>query len=89
MPQQARAILHRAVDALVPFSWFNAGEAYGQSGLRDWCEERDTHYVMATRKTMKCRPGCTTTRVDELIARIRPGAWRRISCGDGAHGRRV
>ena len=31
----------------------------------------------------------TTTRVDTLIGKIRAGAWRRMSCGDGAHGPRV
>jgi SRSO17 transposase len=90
-PQQAKAMLERAVDAATPFAWFTADEAYGQNpGLREWCQEKDIHYVMATRKDHEVPSGlCTTTRVDELIAGIRAGAWRRISCGDGAHGPRV
>jgi len=90
-PQQARVMLERAVDAGVPFAWFTADEAYGQNrGLRDWCEEQDIHYVMATRKDHEVPSGLhSTTRVDTLISKIRAGAWRRISCGDGAHGPRV
>ncbi|MEU4429036.1 IS701 family transposase [Actinoplanes sp. NPDC024001] len=90
-PQQAQAMLERAVDAGVPFAWFTADEAYGQNpGLRGWCEEHDIAYVMATRKDHEVPSGLhTSTRVDQLIASIRSGAWRRISCGDGAHGPRV
>jgi SRSO17 transposase len=89
-PQQARAMLARAVAAQVPFSWFAADEAYGQNpDLRDWLEEQDIAYVMATRRDEEVPSGLhTTTRVDHLIATVRPGAWRRTSCGDGAHGPR-
>jgi SRSO17 transposase len=90
-PAQARMMLQRAVEAGVPFAWFTADEAYGQNpGLRDWCEQQDIGYVMATRCDHEVPSGLhTTTRVDHLISRIRPGAWRRMSCGDGAHGPRV
>jgi SRSO17 transposase len=90
-PKQAQDMLQRAADAGVPFAWFTADEAYGQNpGLRQWCEEQDIAYVMATRKDHEVPSGLhTSTRVDQLIAKIRPGAWRRISCGDGAHGPRV
>jgi len=33
----------------------------------------------------RCRPLCSA-RIDQLIAKIRAGAWRPMSCGDGAHG---
>ena len=84
-------MLERAVDAKVPFAWFTGDEAYGQNrALREWCEERDIHYVLATRKDHEVASGLhTTTRADELIAKVRAGAWRRMSCGDGAHGPRV
>jgi SRSO17 transposase len=90
-PEQARAMLARAVDAGVPFAWFTADEAYGQNpGLRAWCEQQDIAYVMATRCDDEVPSGLhTASRVDELIAAVRPGAWRRMSCGDGAHGPRV
>lgn len=90
-PEQAKSMLERAVDAKVPFAWFTADEAYGQNReLREWCEQQDIHYVMATRKDHEVPSGLhTTTRVDALIGKIRAGAWRRMSCGDGAHGPRV
>jgi SRSO17 transposase len=89
-PQQARMMLERAITAGVPFSWFTADEAYGQNpGLRAWLEEQDVAYVMATRCDDEVASGLfTTTRVDQLIAKVRPGAWARMSAGDGAHGPR-
>ncbi|MDM4718093.1 IS701 family transposase [Micromonospora sp. WMMA1363] len=89
-PQQAQAMLERAITAGVPFSWFTADEAYGQNpGLRGWLEDRDIAYVMATRRDDRVPSGLhTTTGVDELIGRVRAGAWQRLSCGDGAHGPR-
>jgi SRSO17 transposase len=90
-PEQARSMLERAVQAKVPFAWFTADEAYGQNrALREWCEEKDIAYVMATRKDHEVASGLhTTSRVDHLIGKVRAGAWRRMSCGDGAHGPRV
>jgi SRSO17 transposase len=90
-PEQARMMIERAVAAGVPFAWFTADEAYGQNpGLRAWLEQQDIAYVMATRCDDEVPSGLhTTDRVDELIDRVRPGAWRRMSCGDGAHGPRV
>jgi SRSO17 transposase len=89
-PQQARMMLQRAIAAGVPFAWFTADEAYGQNpGLRSWLEEQDVAYVMATRCDQQVAAGLfTTRRVDQLIAAVRPGAWVRVSCGDGAHGPR-
>lgn len=90
-PQQAKSMLERAVDAGVPFAWITGDEAHGQNrALRESCEEQDIHYVLATRKDHEVPSGLhTSTRVDELIAKVRAGAWRRLSCGDGAHGPRV
>jgi SRSO17 transposase len=90
-PEQARSMLQRAVDAKVPFAWFTGDEAYGQNQeLREWCQRQDISYVLATRKDHEVPSGLhTTTRVDHLIGKVRAGAWRRMSCGDGAHGPRV
>ncbi|QOC92068.1 IS701 family transposase [Micromonospora craniellae] len=89
-PQQARAMLERAVAAGVPFAWFTADEAYGQSpGLRGWLQEQDISYVMATRCDDQVAFGLfTTTRVDALIAKLPARSWTRLSCGDGALGPR-
>jgi SRSO17 transposase len=89
-PQQARAMLERAIAASVPFAWFTADEAYGQNpGLRGWLEEQDIAYVMATRCDDEVASGLfTTTAVHTLVATLPQGAWKRLSCGDGAHGPR-
>lgn len=89
-PQQARAMLARAITAGTPFSWFAADEAYGQNpGLRGWLQEQDVAYVMATRCDDEVASGLfTVTRVDRLVATLPAGAWQRLSCGDGAHGPR-
>jgi len=90
-PEQARIMIERAVDAAVPFGWFTADEAFGQNpGLRDWLQEQDIAYVMATRNDDEVPAGLhTVSPVKDMIGVIRPGAWQRMSCGDGAHGPRV
>jgi SRSO17 transposase len=90
-PEQARMMLARALDAGVLFGWFTADEAYGQNpGLRQWLEQVDVSYVMATRKDQQVASGLfTTSRVDQVIATVPARAWKRRSCGDGAHGPRV
>jgi SRSO17 transposase len=89
-PVLAQAVLARAAEAGVPFSWVAADEAYGQvKYLRVWLEQRDVSYVLATR----CNDDVITTdartgRADELVAALPAQAWRRLSVGAGAHGPR-
>ncbi|GAB3147403.1 IS701 family transposase [Micromonospora sonneratiae] len=90
-PRVAIDMLQRAIDAGVPFAWFTADEAFGQAKyLRVWLEERDVFHVVATRcnDDVSAR-GIGHGRVDAIIARLLARAWRRLSCGDGAHGPRV
>jgi SRSO17 transposase len=89
-PRQAMAMLARAFDAGVPFSWITADEAYGQvKYLRVWLETRDAAYVLATKRndTLITVTG-GQARADDLIADLPSRAWRRISAGAGAHGPR-
>jgi len=90
-PEHARTMIERAVAAKVPFAWFTADEAFGQNpGLRDWLQEQDIAYVMATRNDDEVPAGLhTLSPVKTMIGGIRAGAWQRLSCGDGAHGPRV
>src|SRR3954466_145630 len=85
-PEQARMMIERAVAAGVPFAWFTADEADGENpGLRRGLEQQDIADVMGTRCDDEVHAGLRTScRVDELIAGLRAGAWRRMSCGDGA-----
>jgi SRSO17 transposase len=51
-PRQAMAMLARAIDAGVPFSWVTADEAYGQvKYLRMWLEAHDAAYALAPSAT--------------------------------------
>jgi len=89
-PVLAQAMLTRAIDASVPFSWITADEAYGQvKYLRVWLEQHHVSYVLATR----CNDDVITTdagtgRADKLIAALPGRTWRRLSVGAGAHGPR-
>ncbi|WP_189244244.1 IS701 family transposase [Planobispora rosea] len=85
------AMLTRAIESGVPFRWFTADEAYGQAkSLRFWLEQRDVFHVLATRRNdTVVSMALREERVDELIAALPPQAWRRRSCGQGAHGPRV
>jgi hypothetical protein len=68
-----------------------ADEAFGQvKYLRVWLEEQDVFHMVATRcnDDVSAR-GIGYGRVDALIDRLPARAWRRMSCGDGAHGPRV
>jgi hypothetical protein len=87
-PRQAMAMLQRAIDADVAFSWGTADEAYGQvKYLRVWLEQHDAPYALAT----KCNDTLITSdagerRAEELICALPARAWRRLSVGAGAHG---
>lgn len=86
-----RAMLQRALDANVPFAWVTADEAYGQvKTLRFWLEEGGVAHVLATEvndTVIITRGG--DARVDQLVASLPRQAWKRLSCGAGAHGRRI
>jgi SRSO17 transposase len=89
-PELARKMLERAVAAGVPFSWFTADEAYGGNpGLRDWLEEQRISYVMAVPVSEPCATAAGKTRAEELAARVPPGGWQVLSCGDGSKGPRL
>ena len=90
-PRVALQMLQRALDAQVPFTWFTADEAFGQvKYIRVWLEERDVFHVLATRCNDDVSAhGIGYGRVDAIIDTLPANAWKRMSCGDGAHGPRV
>ena len=90
-PRQAQDMIAAAITAGVPFRWLSADEAYGQAKyLRYWLECRDVFHVVATRRNDTVVTAATMdARVDELIAALPARAWRRRSCGNGAHGPRL
>jgi SRSO17 transposase len=88
-PEQAQAVIGRAIEAGVPFSWVTADETYGQAKwLQAWLEGQDIWYVMAIRCSDTLTTPAGEQRAGVLIAATAPQAWQRISAGAGAHGPR-
>lgn len=87
----ARTMVRRAITDRIPFRWVTADAAYGYSkGWRFELEQADVFHVMAT-----TRHDTVVTRwsIDHPVHDLFPGlprqAWKRRSCGQGAHGPRV
>ena len=88
-PRQAQAMISRAIEARVPFSWFTADEVYGQAKyLQAWLEEQDVFYVLAIRRSDTLTTPAGEQRADALIAAAPARSWQKISVGPGAHGLR-
>jgi SRSO17 transposase len=90
-PQQAAAMIGRALDAGVPFAWFVADDEFGQNpGLRAFLEEHQISYVMAIPKNTRLTDATGRTDIIEKAARrVRPHDWQRRACGIGSKGFRV
>jgi SRSO17 transposase len=90
-PQLAQRMIARAVAAGVPFGWVTADEAYGQVGrLRMWLEEHNLAHVLAVPKSqMVISMDLRQRRARAVIDELDEADWRRLSCGDGAHGQRL
>jgi SRSO17 transposase len=79
-------MIERAIAAGVPFRWVTADEAYGDNGpLRAFLEEEGVPYVLAVARDHLVDTPTGPRRADILAA---AGAWHRLSCGNGAKGRR-
>ncbi|TVZ04741.1 hypothetical protein EAS64_08755 [Trebonia kvetii] len=79
-------MIERAVAAGIPFSWVTADETYGDNGpLRAFLEEEGISYVLAVARDHAVATPTGPRRADILAA---AGAWHRLSCGNGAKGRR-
>jgi SRSO17 transposase len=79
-------MIERAVAAGIPFGWVTADEAYGDNGpLRAFLEEQGLAYVLAVARDHVVATPAGRRRADILAG---AGAWQRLSCGNGAKGRR-
>ena len=88
-PQLLRLMIERAVAAGVPFGWVTADEAYGDNGpLRAFLEQERIGYVLAVARDHVITTPAGRRRADALAGRLPKRAWQRLSCGDGAKGRR-
>lgn len=90
-PDLGLRMLERAVAADVPFGWVTADELYGQAGrIRMWLEEHDIPHVVAVPKSQMVvtMEFFGQARAHQLVGRVSDDEWARLSCGNGAHGRR-
>jgi len=88
-PQQAQAMIARALGAGVPCRWVTADEAYGQvKYLRVWLESRDMFHVLATRRDDDVITPAGARRAEQVVAELPARSWRRLSVGAGSHGPR-
>jgi SRSO17 transposase len=90
-PELARRMIARALEANLPFGWVTADEAYGQVGrLRSWLEGHDLAHVLAVPKSqMVISMDLRQRRAHAVIAELVESDWKRLSCGNGAHGQRL
>jgi len=94
-PPLASGMIERALDAGVLARWVVADAVYGSdSKFRRALEERDQAYVVAVKSNEKPStwppygvPG--QVAVAALRTGLEPGAWHRLSCGEGAQGERL
>jgi SRSO17 transposase len=85
-PKLGRAMLARALEAGVPFTWVTADSVYGGDyALRRWLQDRRLGYVLAV--TGAQRLGFE--RVEDRAEAVPPEGWHRLSAGDGAKGPRL
>jgi len=89
-PNQAWAMLRRAVEHNVPFAWVTADTIYGDyRRMRLWLESLPKHYVLAvSAKETVSLPRGERLRVKELLGTLPAEGWSRISAGEGAKGPR-
>jgi SRSO17 transposase len=89
-PELARAMIGRAVDAGIPFSWVTADEVYGGNpGLRTWLEEQEIPHLMAVKCSEMIPTAAGKKRADALAALVPDEGWQRLSCADGSKGPRL
>jgi SRSO17 transposase len=82
-------MIERAMSAGIPFGWVTADEAYGDNGpLRAFLEELGLTYVLAVSHDHVIATPAGRRRAGALAGKLPKRVWQRVSCGDGAKGRR-
>jgi SRSO17 transposase len=88
-PQLAARMIVRALDGGMGVGWVAGDEVYGADpALRAGLEARGVGYVLAVACDHRVDTGLRRVRADVLAAGLPGRAWRRLSAGQGAKGRR-
>jgi SRSO17 transposase len=88
-PPWARVRRERPLEAGVPAPWVAGDAVYGPDCKRRlWRESRPQADRLAVPATDSVWQGVVQLRVKPLVDRLAPGAWHRLSAGDGTKGPR-
>jgi SRSO17 transposase len=88
-PHLAATMITSTVRAGTPARWVAGDEVYGADPhLRATCRCLGLGYVLAISCNRNVPTGAGPLRADRATGLLPPGAWARMSCGDGSKGRR-
>ena len=70
--------------------WVVADEAYGRDKyFRKHLEKKDQGYVLVVPKDHRVRIDLKKLSCEKFVQKASPGAWHRLSCGEGTKGERI
>src|SRR3954470_10770118 len=81
-------MLARAFAAGVPAAWVVGDTVYGHDALRRWLEGQGRAYVLAVASDHGIWTAGAQVAAATLVAALPPGAWARLSAGEGSQGPR-
>src|SRR5690606_907882 len=92
-PALAVDMIERALVANVPFSWVAADAVYGVGDVEGALRRACNGYVLAVKSdhhfgSWSGKPAVAGT-AHEIARDLDPGAWQRLSAGDGTKGARL
>jgi SRSO17 transposase len=92
-PALALAMIHRAMEADVPFAWVAADSVYGVGDIEMALRHAGKGYVLGVNASSQSnswigKPTVAGTTA-EIAKDLSPAAWRRLSAGTGTKGERL
>jgi SRSO17 transposase len=89
-PMLAKAMVQRAIDGPIAFTWLTGDEVYGNDGrFRLFLQENRVSYVLAVRRDVRVMLDGKYGKIDQMVGQIDDQSWQRVSCGQGTKGERL